>query len=187
MFFYFLEENGNELFCVHVTFTPAVEELATVDIKTVAISAASFNQQMLSADALWKEIDDVAVSLSALETFYFLSQERDVKSKEDILYVHSEIVAKNMPKLRDSSKVRYGIEVGNGPSWDSWEWARADISSGDSEEGPKCKLIGMSFAQLYENGGEAHLRDQGRVLPANLVGSSSCNPLNTICKRTAQI
>ncbi|KAJ3551459.1 hypothetical protein NM688_g4689 [Phlebia brevispora] len=117
-------EDNYRLFCVHATFTPAVEGHA-VNIKTVAI------------------IDNIAGCLSSLETFYFLSQAGGSRSKADILFVHHEIVAK-MPNLRSSSKVRYGIEIVNGPNW---EWTRADISSGDDE--PKCKLIGPCAAGQF--------------------------------------
>ncbi|KAJ3555274.1 hypothetical protein NM688_g2670 [Phlebia brevispora] len=142
--FLFGDENDYWLFCVHVTFTPAVEGHA-VDIKTVAIEAASF-QRMLSADALWKEIDDIAGHLSSLKTFHFLSWVGSIHSQEDILYVHSEIVVKKMPNLQSSSKVRYAIQLESGPS-DKWVWTRADISSEENE--PKCKLIGPRIAGEY--------------------------------------
>ncbi|KAJ3524939.1 hypothetical protein NM688_g8477 [Phlebia brevispora] len=142
--FDFCDEDDYRLFCVHVTFTPAVEGHA-VDIKTVAISSISF-QRILSADALWKEIDDIAEHLSSLDTFHFHPWTGGIHSQEDILYVHSEIVAKKIPKLRDSSKVRYAIQLENGPL-EKWVWTRADISSEDDR--PKCKLIGPRAAGRF--------------------------------------
>ncbi|KAJ3536302.1 hypothetical protein NM688_g6855 [Phlebia brevispora] len=144
MLFDFRNEDEYVLFYVHVTFTPAVEGHA-VDIKTVAIEAWSF-QQKLSDDALWKEIDDIAGHFSSLKTFHFLSWVGGIHSQEDILYVHSDIVAKKMPNLRSSSRVRYAIELEIGPL-EKWVWTRADISSGDGE--PKCKPIGLRVAGRF--------------------------------------
>ncbi|KAJ3530853.1 hypothetical protein NM688_g7653 [Phlebia brevispora] len=118
--FIFCDKDLYQLFGVHVTFTPAVEE-HTVGIETIAFQAGSFHPR-LSADLLCKEIDDAAGSLPALEILYFLSERGGAASKADILYA---------------------IQLKDGPV-EKWEWARAASSSGD--DGPKCKLIGRQIA-----------------------------------------
>ncbi|KAJ3551844.1 hypothetical protein NM688_g4475 [Phlebia brevispora] len=137
VFFMFCDQDGYRCICVHVTFTPDADGHA-VNIRTIAIEAGDF-QRRLSADPLCKEIDDAAGSLPALELLYFLCGTGGIASKADILFVHAEIVAKKMPILRSLSKVRYAMQLKDGPE-SKWVWTRTDISSGD--DGPNCKHIG---------------------------------------------